>query len=582
MFPDIFDMTTRRIPMAVVTLVTALLVGSAAPATPAVPAVASGAGNAGSVGEAPLRIGEIRIVASDIYSDEDLAGSNGVMRTIRKSMNALHFNTRSGIIRRELLFGTGDVLDPRRLRETERNLRALGYLANVTIVPTDTLPGGIVPLEVRVQETWSLNGSATYSHSAGRNRWLLELFDDNFLGQGVEVRTGIGKDEDRSYTELHYKNRRLFGSPYLVSLVYDDFSDGYAREATLSRPYYAEETPWGLTFETWDRRYTPRYYLSQAGPLGVGGQDRLYASLPIHEHGVSGWLGKRLHLGESRVWRAGLGLWVSDKRFDVPAVVDLSDGRVVSGDALVADASPALGRESGHRVQPLLTVETMGRHWTTERYVLSYGPQEDLNLDPWVRLTAGPALASLGSDRERYYGEWKVQDWSRLGRGFLYLSQQGQGSLGSRANRMVRVETVAGWWARSGESDLTHLTAEGSYGEDMLGTDAFVLGLTRGLRSVDYDGRAGDRLLRWNAEHVHLLPGELMGFFRVGVAAFYSGGTAWWRGDDRALAATRHEVGLGLRLGPTRSASAEVSRLDFTWPLDGGGPRLTAVSGGYF
>jgi len=88
--------------------------------------------------------------------------------------------------------------------------------------------------------------------------------------------------------------------------------------------------------------------------------------------------------------------------------------------------------------------------------------------------------------------------------------------------------------------------------------------------------------VRWNVEHAHILPGELLGFYRVGLAAFYAGGAAWWDGETSVLDDPRHDVGLGLRFGPTRSADADLARLDLSWSLDGGGPKLTAVTSGFF
>jgi hypothetical protein len=71
--------------------------------------------------------------------------------------------------------------------------------------------------------------------------------------------------------------------------------------------------------------------------------------------------------------------------------------------------------------------------------------------------------------------------------------------------------------------------------------------------------------------------------FRLGAAVFYSGGNAWWRDEDRDLGDARHEVGCGLRLGPTRSRSAQTSRFDMSWALDGSsGPVFTASTRGLF
>ena len=70
---------------------------------------------------------------------------------------------------------------------------------------------------------------------------------------------------------------------------------------------------------------------------------------------------------------------------------------------------------------------------------------------------------------------------------------------------------------------------------------------------------------------------------RMGFAAFYSGGRAWWRDEVVGQSYIRHEAGFGLRFGPTRSANSQVARIDLAWDLNGdGSPVLTAVTRGFF
>jgi hypothetical protein len=47
--------------------------------------------------------------------------------------NSVHFQTKERVIRRELLFGTGDCYDPFMLEETERLLRAYDFIGRVDV-----------------------------------------------------------------------------------------------------------------------------------------------------------------------------------------------------------------------------------------------------------------------------------------------------------------------------------------------------------------------------------------------------------------------------------------------------------------
>jgi hypothetical protein len=93
---------------------------------------------------------------------------------------------------------------------------------------------------------------------------------------------------------------------------------------------------------------------------------------------------------------------------------------------------------------------------------------------------------------------------------------------------------------------------------------------------------AGERLVRWNLEHGKPVRWQPLDLMRIGWAAFYGGGMAWFPDEDRTLADARHEFGVGLRFGPTRSGSGEMGRIDLTWDLDTGGPHITSIARGYF
>ncbi len=550
----------------------------------AVPAEASSASLPDTVTSLPYRVGPVTIVIKDIYGRRELEASNGLVRFVKSSMNTLHPSTRRSVIERELLFRTGDPLRPARLAETERNLRSLGYLTNVEVVPVDTLPDGTVPVEVRVQETWSLQAEFSYSRSSGAQQWNLHVSDENFLGRGLNVEMGVGENEDRSFRMVGYHDRRLWGSPWRLDLGLVDQSDGDRKEILLARPFYRQDDPLGVTLAAYDRRSTRRFYLPDAGSLCDGTPTgRLYARLPSRDRAVRGeWLVRLSPVERGRIWRVGLGLWWRERSFRLEDEITLSSGRTLQADSVLAYLDPALGRESGRLVVPLLIVSTSGRNWGQERYIGQYGSVEDLPLDPSLRLELGPALSALGSDRERLLVNLHAQDWSRVAGGYAMIALTGRLSAGSTRNRSADGDLLLAWFGRPGKDDIVRLTAEGAAADHLLGADAFVLGLTRGLRTLEYDGRAGDRLWRWNAEYARLLPGELLGFYRVGLAAFLAAGDAWWRGGRHAAGGPRHEAGVGLRFGPTRSARAAVARLDLTWSLDGGAPVVTAATGGWF
>jgi len=533
---------------------------------------------------APLRVGVVTISVRDIYGRRELESSNGLVRFVKKGMNALHPSTHRAVIAREILFHTGDPLDPALLAETERNLRSLGYLTNVVVAPQDTLPDGTVPVEVRVQETWSLQMELRYSKSSGSQQWNAEVSDQNFLGYGVGMELGAGENEDRDFRLVGLHQRRLPGTSWRLDARYVDQSDGDRKELLLARAFYRQDDPWGMSMAGRDYRSRSRFYLPDTGWLRTGQPTgRLYARLPVRDRRLDWqWLLRVSPAGRGRIWRLGLGAEWRQRTFGLGSRVTLSSGVSVSDDSLRTVLQPALGRESGETVAPLLVIESQGRRWSKQRDIQRYGTVEDLPLDPILNLRTGPALGVLGGDRRRWLLEWRARDWSRLAGGHALWDFSGRGALGSSRNRTVMADLLLAWYDHPGRSWVVKLFAEGAAAEHLLGSDAYVLGLTRGLRTLEYDGRAGDRLWRCNAETAYLVPGELLGFYRLGLAAYVASGDAWWRRGYHAVGGPRHEVGVGLRFGPTRSARAEIARLDLTWSLDGGSPVVTAATGGQF
>jgi len=215
---------------------------------------------------------------------------------------------------------------------------------------------------------------------------------------------------------------------------------------------------------------------------------------------------------------------------------------------------------------------------------------EDINLTPVADVKVGPVLAALGTDTASGEDRWRAEgiweQWVVSGPGVILLHGSAEAEWGAAAADYHRYSLLAGWMGHWGAEDtpwLTRAFAEYGHGQALVGSRAFTLGLDQGLRTLEFDGMAGDRLLRWTLEEGKVLPGEMLGMFRYGLGAFFASGAAWWQDEDRDSGDARHEVGFGLRFGPTRSANAATGRIDVVWDLDhGDGPVLTATTQGFF
>ncbi|HEY8182657.1 MAG TPA: POTRA domain-containing protein, partial [Thermoanaerobaculia bacterium] len=105
---------------------------------------------AASIDAQPLRVGKISVEPLDVYSaSEKQAGA------FYRLADRFHIETRRRVIEKFLLFREGDVYQPERLAETERNLRALGFLKSASV--TASAPhDGVVDVRVVTQDSWSI------------------------------------------------------------------------------------------------------------------------------------------------------------------------------------------------------------------------------------------------------------------------------------------------------------------------------------------------------------------------------------------------------------------------------------------
>jgi hypothetical protein len=201
-------------------------------------------------------IGEVRIDPQDVFDEADPRENYGLYLLA----NVLHIRTRESVIRRQLLFASGERVSQRVIEETERLLRGNSYLYDVTIRPV-AFRNGIVDIEVRTRDTWSLQPGASYSRGGGSDTGVVSLEEKNFLGTGVSVGVAGSSSVDRSGSEFEIQHNQVFGSWTAFSYKIADYSDGSAESISLARPFYALDTRWALgasaaTFDRIDSIYT--------------------------------------------------------------------------------------------------------------------------------------------------------------------------------------------------------------------------------------------------------------------------------------------------------------------------------------
>lgn len=119
-------------------------------------------------------VGEITIIRKNVFED----GKSWLER----AGNRVHITTREWVIRKDLLFGSGDKVDAQLIIRNKQLIRSRNYIADVRFVviplPSDTTT---VDIYVITRDTWTISLDMRVR---GDGRTYIELFDDDLLGLG--------------------------------------------------------------------------------------------------------------------------------------------------------------------------------------------------------------------------------------------------------------------------------------------------------------------------------------------------------------------------------------------------------------
>jgi len=185
----------------------------------------------------PLRVGRITVRTTPVFSSEE-AQRGGFYR----AADMLAVPTPETLVRKFLLFHEGEPFDESRLRDSERNLRALDFLTSASIkasAPHD----GVVDVLVETQDAWTTTPNVDFSNEGGRSLYDVSVTQMDLFGRGADliVRTAHGRERRTNSIEL--LDPALFGAYWNGDLFYARSSDGNEEKVAVERPLFSHETP---------------------------------------------------------------------------------------------------------------------------------------------------------------------------------------------------------------------------------------------------------------------------------------------------------------------------------------------------
>lgn len=483
-------------------------------------------------------VGEVRIRNKGVFDPDKPEENKRLFRLVSR----LHRTTRRNVIADQILLGPGDPYTPEAVEESERILRAKSYLYEADIRPVPA-GGNRVDLEVVTRDVWTLRGGVSLGRAGGENTGSVSLQDSNFLGTGKEVRFLRVDDVDRTSNVLRYLDPNLAGSRVRMELSYADNSDGGRQRFELERPFFSMDARWALGVKGFFDERVDRFY--EDGRV----RDRFRHERELVE--VFGGVSPGLQ--EGRANRLLFGVTFDRERFG-------PDGGLDSDSLIPTD------RELAY---PWIGFESIEDRFVEERQLESIERVEDLNLGRQVRWRLGWSTPALGADRDRLIGEASIGGgWRPTPRQLLLGSLAGGLRVGEEGAENQIVGGRLRYYNRNFGRNVFFVGLEGELGENLDEERQFLLGGDSGLRGYPLRFQEGDRRLLLTLEQRFFSAREFFSLVHLGAAVFFDAGRAWYR-DDRVDREILKDVGIGLRIGSSRSSSGTLVHLDLAFPLDG-------------
>ena len=486
---------------------------------------------------APLQAQTPSVIDTIIVHTHDVFDSSEAHRNVLLAIaNAVRVQTKPEVVRRELLFHVGEPYDSARVAETERNLRALGLFRAVSI---DTARlGGRLAVVVDTRDGWTTQVQANARSTGGEFTWSAGLTERDFLGLAIGVGAEYRKDPDRTAVMFLTNWPRVASTRLALAASYDDRSDGRLGTWSFGVPWRAYTDPAAIIWQ------------------GEAGRHRV---LQFRD-------GQASDTVQRRVLRVELSAGVATHAATA-GYLRLGPVAQIKREAYVAWADTLLPLGDSVSAAAGLQLEWRRAHFKVVTHYNGFARQEDVDLSTRASVTAWVAPAAFGYARSGIGPSVALQTGVDFGRVFARLEGQGGGLFtgdGLDSARVTGALTVA---SQELPRQATVLRVEAGFQRGLPPGGEFDLGHGVGPRAFGSHAFTGSREVWGTIEHRWFAVDEVLHLLGVGFAAFVDYGGAWYADESPRAGG---DVGLGLRLGATRSTGPNVGRLDLAYRFGDG------------
>jgi len=503
--------------------------------------------------KAQFKIGEINISSQNVFDLSDEKES----AALHHWANKFHIKTQDAVIKRQLLFSTGDLFQLSKLIESGRLLRANRYIKSATVRPVEVC-GDEVTIEVKTQDNWTLTPDLSFGNSGGENQVGISLQEQNLLGLGKSVSVGYKQDVDRDSLSLAYFDPQLLGSRKRLLAVIQDNSDGDAYRLELGLPFYSldSQRSWGVKVSA--REQEDSIYKQGVITEKIGHENISHALIYGWSKGLENNSGDNLE--NERVKRFKVGWkYIEDNYKATPSTTALPTSLVES--------------------YPLLAYESFENKFITKTNFKTMGRIEDVSLGQHFSTEVGFLHQQTGSDDNHLKLSLHYTKGYELGAKNLgFIGFDSVSYLGDGLRKGETVSLAGEWYSFNEVGNDYYAKANVLAASNLQIGEQILLGERRGLRGYPIGYQTGNRSALFTVEKRIRFKWHPLQLAQFGAVAFADVGAAWDgneggnnggnQGENRKDGINiLYDVGLGFRIFPTRLSSASSIHIDFAVPL---------------
>ena len=486
-------------------------------------------------------IGTIELEVRQIFDERDQRENSGLYHLA----DQLHARTKQSTIRAQLLFRSGEKYKGRLLAETERNLRALGYLYDASVVPVKYADGKVT-IRVITKDVWTLSPGVSFSRTGGANSSGINLADSNFLGLGKSLAIDHSRNVDRTTNGITYGDPNLLGSRWTLGAAYVDASDGAQRTFALAQPFYSLDTGWTATVKAiqFDRTVS-RYNLGDIVDQFKREETYYEVSGGLSTGLVDGWT-HRVYAG----MRYDQNMFAQVPGTSTPATI-LPPNRTLSYPFIAAELVQDDFRKVGDQNQ--------------------IGRTEDLYFGTHLYAEIGYSGTAFGANQNDLLFTTSAAKGFQLSElQQLFLAGTVNSRLENGSIRNLFVDGTATYYWRWLPDELLFIFLNGTTTHALDPDAQLLIGGDTGLRGYPLRYESGTSRGLLTVEQRFYTDWYPFRLARFGAAIFGDVGRTWGSGVvGNSDPGTLEDIGCGMRFGNTRSGLGNVLHVDLALPLNG-------------